>query len=224
MRNIFADQPEHKMLVRHFFTDFTLLLIMLPHGATYCRDEYTEYEYYKSDCALTQVPTDIPASIDEVYLDRNAISNIAVGAFSNLGSCTKLGLQVNKLTRLGPGMFDGLGSLKEFRLHNNFISDIESGSFRSLERCTRLWLYNNKLTQIRVGMFEGLSSLERLYLSHNQISQIEAGSFSRMRLRELRINDNQLTSPIAQRDLVNSQGFILTLNNNPLECDSTCAG
>ena len=207
-----------------FLAGFTLVLTLLPRGATCCGSVSNGYEYRRVDCELTQVPSSIPETVKVVNLSNNIIRDVA-GSFSELSFCSELYLRHNEIRGLSQGMFDGLASLQKLHLGNNDISDIEDGSFRSLEQCTWLWLFDNELKGIRVGMFEGLKSLERLYLSKNQINRIETGSFSGMNLRELRLNKNQLVNPLAKQDLVNSldtpNGLMLALHDNPnLRCDN----
>ena len=197
---------------------------MLPRSTTCCNSFDNGHEYRRSDCELNQVPSDKPAGVKVVKLEHNLISDIT-GAFSERSFYTELYLRHNEFTGLTRGMFDGFVSLKKLHLGNNSISDIKDGSFRSLEECVWLWLFDNSLTKIRVTMLEGLSSLEMLYLGKNQIHYIESGSFSHMHLRELRLNNNQLTIPLTKCNLVNSldtpNGIMLTLNNNPnLRCDN----
>ena len=111
---------------------------------------------------------------------------------------------------------------REAWLNHNYITDIPLGIFSHLKQCFDLELDTNKFTVLKSGMLEGLTSLKRLNLGHNQISHIEPGSFRSLQLTELYLDNNRLIKPMQEKDLIGSQSLtlILTLGNNPLQCDS----
>lgn len=112
-----------------------LISVCLLQGITCtCTAENMEGEkYYKEDCGLKPIPTDIPAEKKDVRLDRNEIIDIRAGVFSNLTQCTELWL--NRLTNIRKGMFDGLESLEKLNLGYNRITSIEMASFYELTSC-----------------------------------------------------------------------------------------
>ena len=109
---------------------------------------------------------------------------------------------------------------KKAWVNHNFITEISVGIFSNLNSCVELVMDSNKLTVVKSGMFEGLKSLKLLNLGHNQITHIEPGSFSSLKLDELYLDNNRLTKPMDQQELINSQPISITLGNNPLQCDS----
>ena len=155
------------------------LLALLSLYITNCcdRDEYTNDIYYKTDCSLTDVPSDIRQEAREVHLDENEITRVSSQTFSNLKQCTYLSMSQNKLIHVHLDMFNGLQSLEELVLKFNDIKDIDDGAFSHLTKCKTLKLNNNMLTTITQGMFDGLKSLENLNLQDNEIREINLGSF-----------------------------------------------
>ena len=89
------------------------------------RDEYIDYKYYKENCLLIEVPSDIPPGAKEVYLDENEITNVSSHSFFNLTQCTWLSMSDNKLTHVHVGMFDGLISLEDLILKWDDIKRID---------------------------------------------------------------------------------------------------
>ena len=78
---------------------------------------------------MEQIPTDIPAEKKDVRLDRNKITDIKAGVFSNLTQSTELWIRLNRLTKIRKGMFDGLESLEKLNLGYNRITTIEMATF-----------------------------------------------------------------------------------------------
>ena len=110
---------------------------------------------------------------------------------------------------------------REVWVNHNVIADIPLEIFSNLTWCLELVLDSNKLTVIKSGMFKGLKSLKLLNLGHNRITHIEPGSFANLQLSELYLDNNRLTKPMDQQELVNSQSVRITLGSNPLQCDSS---
>ena len=206
--------------------------------------KYTDGNYHRDGCGLTQVPTNIPADARKVYLSNNQITNIRIGAFSQLTNCTELWLNNNTLTIIEAADFVGLQSLKELILENNFITEIQTFAFIHLKRCSEISIKGNRLTHVSVNMFIGLPFLEKLSLSDNRISNIEPGAFaklSKLMILDLSKNNissfapetftqqtlsiidlqgNQLTS--LERNVFGSQhpsNITVLLSDNPLQCD-----
>ena len=100
------------------------MLLFEPRGIFSCRSEYTNGNYFRDGCGLTEVPTDIPSDAKKVYLENNQISNILAEAFSHLTSCTYIRLKNNSLTLIDAADFVGLESLKTLVLEYNSIADI----------------------------------------------------------------------------------------------------
>ena len=172
------------------------IIYPLPYRTSCVGYDASTKRYAKSVCGLTEVPSDMPAQTEVVYLPANRIENIPDGAFSHLARCTYLDLSMNGLTELRPETFSGLSSLKE------------------------LYLRVNRLTELRPETFTGLSSLEVLDLYQNNIGSIASRTFAGLiELRTLLLFINGLRT--VEEDWF-YPGFNFTnliLSHNPLQCD-----
>ena len=92
-------------------------------------------------------------SVQHLKLDNNGIYNIEGKSFSHLPQCSKLDLNVNKLTQIRADMFPGMFSLRELDLRQNQISHIEYGSFTQTVKLQHLYLSSNRLRTIEQDMF-----------------------------------------------------------------------
>ena len=128
-----------------------------------------DHRYKRIHCQLTEVPSDIPATIKEVQLDENNIASIIDGTFSRFGQCTELSLSNNKLRSIRQGMFIGLKFLDTLDLSGNIISSIESGSFIDLYHLTTVNLDHNRLTTLKNPFSEPSSGSILFYLSNNPL-------------------------------------------------------
>ena len=193
------------------------------HYITCCNqpENQSVVEYSRAQCGLTQVPTDIPPTVQKVYLHFNNITKIDKGAFSYLTRCTFLNVQNNELTHLRRGMFDGLQALEGLVLSSNHIETIKARTFLHLKSCTHLWLKENRLTHIRSDMFKGLQSLNKLILSQNTIFKIQPGSFADLiLLNALILSKNRLKT--LEGNVFRSPhqtNLYLEINGNPFLCD-----
>ena len=213
-----------------FFLKFFIvgmLLTVLHSTAGNCSGYHpSSKKYLKWGCNLTEVPTDIPAEAEKVWLENNKISQIQPGVFTKMKGCINLWLYKNNLTRLQSGTFDGLESLEELYLYQNQISQIEERAFLGLSRCWHLSLEDNRLTHIKREMFKGLEALTELNLKENYLQHLGVGAFDHLKsLNQLILMDNLLTS----LDLGAFEGWFyalpnatltLFINKNPFECDS----
>ena len=57
-------------------------------------------EYFNTYSDLRDIPRDIPAQAQKVFLYWNEISYIRAGAFKEFSECTELDLRVNKLNKV----------------------------------------------------------------------------------------------------------------------------
>ncbi|XP_073994613.1 slit guidance ligand isoform X3 [Rhodnius prolixus] len=146
------------------------------------------------DCrekALTTIPYHLPESITELRLEqnfitevpskgfstykrlrridlsKNAISKLAVDAFSGLKSLTSLVLYGNKIKELPGGVFHGLSSLQLLLLNANEISCIRKDSFRDLHSLNLLSLYDNNIQSLANGTFDSMKNIQTLHLGRN---------------------------------------------------------
>ena len=202
--------------------------------------------YYGRKCELTQVPVDITGNVSRVYLWENQISRLNSSAFSRLTRCVELDLENNIISEIEPGSFNGLTRLRLLDLGHNRIGDVRpdmwvgldslvtlalrsngigtlsAGVFSSLGTLKILILDSNDLQTVDVDWFHGLDYLERLFLNGNEITSIAPGTFANLRhLFLLELHDNRLMT-MSEDVLYTGRtfGILLTLNGNPLRCDT----
>ena len=119
-----------------------------------CRNETDDDgSYYRTQCAIRAVPSDVPSGTQQVHLDNNSITSIEAGAFSHLLNCTYLSLSQNLLTKINQQMFFGLTSVRRLLLDNNKIFYIAPGTFTILPSLVHVQLANNSLTLLPADVF-----------------------------------------------------------------------
>uniref|UniRef100_A0A8C6U7N6 TIR domain-containing protein n=1 Tax=Neogobius melanostomus TaxID=47308 RepID=A0A8C6U7N6_9GOBI len=135
----------------------------------------------------------------------NVISQIEVGAFSDLLALNELNLARNKLRNLSDNMFDGLSHLSILDLSRNKIKSISKFAFYNLDNLQELNLWNNNLSlDLRgIGRFFdkglldfacGIPSLRMLYLQYNDITVLNNSLLqSCANLTELDLSQNSMT-------------------------------
>ena len=162
-----------------------------------CRNTYDSINryFYRRYWGLTEVPGDIPAEAVKVYLGGNSITSLPTGIFMNLTNCTRLALQLNKISLIEEGTFDSLENLEKLFLGGNNIRSVgQVNEWRGLDNLKQLNLEFNYISQLSEGIFGTLNSLEVLYLYRNFISTIEEGALRIPSLKELDLSYNQITT------------------------------
>ncbi|CAH1773764.1 unnamed protein product, partial [Owenia fusiformis] len=123
-------------------------------------------ELWLSKNRLINVPTNISASIEGVYLENNRIHNLGHGNFIHNANLKFLNLQQNNITNICHGTFSGLTSLITLDLGANYISDVKKCSFENLTNLEKLDLSRNPIRKMGTECFEPLSKLRTLQMSH----------------------------------------------------------
>ena len=119
-------------------------------------------------------------------------------------------------------MWIGLDSLETLALRSNGIGTLPAGVFSSLGTLKILILDSNNLETVEAEWFLGSDHLERLFLNGNGITLVTPGTFANLRrLFLLELHDNRLTT-VREDVLYTGRTFpiLLTLNGNPLRCDT----
>ncbi|KAM9408412.1 prolargin [Pholidichthys leucotaenia] len=163
---------------------------------------------------LKEVPSGLPASLEQLRLGRNRISKIPAGAFSKMGNLTLLDLYHNQLSDndLGKNTFKDLKSLMQLNLAHNTLKKMPAGVPSSL---IQLFLDRNRIDDIPNDYFEGLTHLAFVRLNYNQLSDkgVPKAVFNISTLLDLQLAHNQLASV----PLFNSHLEHLHLNHNTIE-------
>ncbi|XP_078725479.1 uncharacterized protein LOC144942493 [Lampetra fluviatilis] len=106
-----------------------------------------------------------------------------------------LRLYINQITKLEPGVFDGLTALVFLDLRGNQLQALPEGVFDRLVNLQRLWLNNNQLTSLPTGVFDKLTQLTHIVLSTNQLRNVPQRDLERLGdAKQSRINADQLKS------------------------------
>lgn len=134
-------------------------------------------------------------SLQELFLDGNAICELSPDLFSGLFLLEQLWLQHNAIDHLPPAVFADLGSLTSLSLQDNALRTLPAGLFSPTPHLLSLSLSHNQLVTVAEGTFANLSSLESLTLAHNAIARLPAGVFRGLRgLVKLHLDSNNLTA------------------------------
>lgn len=119
---------------------------------------------------LLSVPTDLPASLEELRLDNNQLSVMSEGAWARCPGLLVLSLSNNSLNgseSLPNGVFSPLGHLRTLKLDHNQLTSVPLGLPLSIKE---LYLKGNLIEHFTGGAFDGTSELLVLDLSANRLT------------------------------------------------------
>lgn len=198
-----------------------------------------------SDLTNVSFSSDGMGQLISLYIYKNMIAVIEVGAFINLRLLKGLFMGQNRLTYIHADTFKHNAKLEVLDLHGNNVSLKDSGPFRHLAnlgvlnisgcslinisretfrntvKLIRLDMSNNKLTYIDDHLFDGLNSLQFLNLSSNLLVSLDfLLAIPRINLREvsLHVSNNKLGN--FSNDVLERLGSLenLVIHSNPLSC------
>ncbi|XP_032684432.1 leucine-rich repeat-containing G-protein coupled receptor 4-like [Odontomachus brunneus] len=148
-----------------------------------------------------------------LYLEDNKIETLRNNTFQGLMSLHKLMLMRNRVTTIEPAAFKSLTALRVLDLSHNSVNNLHNGTFAELTALKELNLAWNKITE---ASFANLpSTLNFLYLNDNEIERLEEGSFVRTPRLSLSLTGNRISS-IARSAFDLPTLRDLYLNNNNL--------
>ncbi|NXL76382.1 LRC4B protein, partial [Leptocoma aspasia] len=115
------------------------------------------------------------------YISEAAFEGLVNLRYLNLGMCNlkeipnltalvrleELELSGNRLGRVRPGSFQGLGSLRKLWLMHARVAAVERNAFDDLKALEELNLAHNDLASLPHDLFAPLHRLERVHLHHN---------------------------------------------------------
>uniref|UniRef100_A0AAY4EF04 Osteomodulin n=1 Tax=Denticeps clupeoides TaxID=299321 RepID=A0AAY4EF04_9TELE len=163
---------------------------------------------------LKEVPSELPAGLEQLRLSRNQISKIPAGAFDKMDHLVLLDLHHNKISdsNLGKNVFKDLKNLMQLNLAHNILrkmpSNVPSGIFQ-------LFLDRNNIEEIPENYFKNFINLAFVRLNYNQLSDkgLPKMVFNVSTLLDLHLAYNKLSNV----PLFNGQLEHLHLNNNVIE-------
>lgn len=115
-------------------------------------------------------------------------------AFKNLSSLTRLSLEGNHIEAIGRDSLKDLETLHDLNLRKNRIWIIQNGAFTKLLRLGTLNLGHNFITDLPNQLFEGLIQLKTMHLEANRITAVDCTFRQLLNLRNLYLNNNQISS------------------------------
>ncbi|XP_070978491.1 extracellular matrix protein 2 [Oncorhynchus clarkii lewisi] len=145
---------------------------------------------------LESVPTDLPASLEELRLDNNQLNVMSEGAWANCPSLLVLSLSNNSLGNgndtLPASVLSPLGSLRTLSLDHNRLASVPLGLPLSIRE---LYLRGNLIQQFPGEAFVGTSELVILDLSANRLTNhglLRESLINATHLESLNLEGNQL--------------------------------
>jgi hypothetical protein len=198
-----------------------------------------------SELTNTSFSSDGMGQLTSMYIHKNIIRTISIGAFRDLRVLKSLFIGQNKLTYIHPDTFIHNTKLEELDLHGNNISlrdvgpfhhlsnlralniadcnlsNLSKETFRKTVKLIRLDISNNKLTYIDNHLFDYLNSLKFLNLSRNLLTSVDfLLTISENNLQEisLYVSNNKLRN--LNNDVLKRMGYLknLDIHDNPLSC------
>lgn len=145
---------------------------------------------------LRSIPTDLPASLEELRLDGNRVSVMSGSAVGRCPNLLILSLSNNSLGNnssvVPPGVLLPLGRLRTLTLSNNRLTSVPLQLPPSLRE---LYLRGNLIQHLQGDMFWGKAELQVLDLSANKLTDKGLGKASLLnasRLESLNLEGNFL--------------------------------
>ncbi|OQV13915.1 Protein slit [Hypsibius exemplaris] len=175
------------------------------------------------DCSkrrLRNIPTPLPAQVEKLDLQGNALTLVQTDAFRGLKNLKILQLQDNQIDTIERGSFQDLLLLERLRLNRNNLRSLPDLLLGSLGQLNRLDLSDNQLQFIGRKWFVGSLRLRNLQLDHNQIRCIDSEAVRNLKdLQILTMNYNNLTT-LAKDMFADMRNLrILRISENRLTCD-----
>ena len=159
-------------------------------------------------------------TLESLDLHGNRLTFLPPG-FSNLQSLSILNLSRNNLTNSCLEVINTIPSLRELRLADNMIEGVLDSDAFSMESLDTLDLNNNAITELP-STFASAPNIRKLFLAGNKISALSFDSRTKLKLVELDVSRNKLSSTLLGCG-VSMQGMrVLDASNNALTklCDN----
>ncbi|XP_065145738.1 uncharacterized protein [Paramisgurnus dabryanus] len=145
---------------------------------------------------LRSVPTDLPASLEELRLDGNQVSAMSEAAMARCPNLLILSLSNNSLgnetSKIPPGVLLPMGNLRTLTLSHNRLTSVPLQLPLNLRE---LYLRGNRIHRLQGDIFWGEAELQVLDLSANRLTDKGLGKAALLnatRLESLNLEGNLL--------------------------------
>lgn len=169
---------------------------------------------YLDENLLDGVPSDLPATLQELKINENNLRGIDENSFHDLNSLVILELEGNLLSEgnVDPRAFAPLVQLSYLRLGRNHFRTVPQGLPKSL---LELYLENNLIEEISETVFNHTINLNVVSLRHNKLDETKIAPMAWFNHRNLESidlshNDFYLVPPYLPKSLVH---LVLVGNN-----------
>lgn len=159
-------------------------------------------------------------TLEVLYIQDNAVAEIADRAFVGLTALKVLNMSSNKLVAVPPELFQSSREIKQILLSNNSLGVLGPGLLEGLDQLQVLDLSRNKLSNewVNRDTFAGLVRLELLNLSFNKLTRLDPKIFqdlNNLKVINLENNHIEIISTGAFVDLKSL--LVLNLSQNKLK-------
>lgn len=165
---------------------------------------------------LNEIPSNLPAGLEQLRLSRNKISKIGPESFNKMENLILLDLHHNKISdsNLGTNVFKDLKSLVQLNLAHNILKKMPMNVPNSIYQ---LFLDRNSIENIPQDYFKDFTHLAFVRLNYNHLTDksIPKMVFNVSTLLDLHLSHNNLTNV----PHFNSHLEHLHLNNNNIESE-----
>jgi len=150
---------------------------------------------------LTEFPTKLPPSVNELYLTQNQISYVSGESLRGLVNLEVLYLDRNKLHdgSFVAGGFESLVNLRTLELSSNLIRHIPPRISFTLDK---LHITANQLQYLRRSELDGLHNLRHLDVAYNRLRSVEHGTLEGLKnLQRVDLSGNNWSCDCYLREL-----------------------
>lgn len=131
-------------------------------------------------------------ALNVLLMDMNSISVIGAGTFNGLDNLNELDLSMNGIQEISANIFT-TKRLKRLDLCQNDLIQIDPYAFAELRALVNLNLSKNSLTILNDQTFSGLTNLNILLLNENHILNIQPNTFAHLlAIQQIDLSSNAL--------------------------------
>ena len=168
---------------------------------------------------LTNMPGNIPMSVENIHLDQNIITSIGSGAFSAFASLDVASLAQNHISSIHVNAFV-FSSIRDLDISCNDIASFPD--LRNVNPTLRtLRLDDNDIQNIPCSILRDMDMLKELYIIGNKLTTLPGCSSSTLALQKLDMGSNLITTAGGNLNGMSSLEFLnmshTELTNNYLD-------